>query len=251
MRWAWIGMAVVLAGCASNGGGDMAGMASISSSSFMMGCNQAVDSECLDYEKPYHEVALSGFQIDLYETTQEKYAECLEAGDCATPTCDWEPDSRAQNPVVCITYEQAQGFCHWAGKRLCTEAEWERAARGTDGRRFPWDNQEPSCDLAVMDDGGAGCGTLGAHPVGSKPGGRSPCGAHDMTGNVLEWTADWFGIDYYQQSPAENPKGPTSGTSRVMRGGSFNSTSLTMRTSYRAQASPTGGYNNLGVRCCK
>ena len=251
MRWAWISMAVVLAGCAGNGNGDVAGMAGISSSSFMMGCNQDVDTECLNYESPYHQVKLDTFKIDIYEVTQQKYAECLDAGSCGAPGCDWEPGSRAQQPVVCVTYQQAQDYCRWAGKRLCTEAEWERAARGTDGRKFPWGNQDPGCDLAVMDDGGAGCGTLGVFEVGSKPGGRSPCGAHDMSGNVLEWTADWFLVDYYQQSPEENPQGPTSGTFRVMRGGSFNSTSLTMRTSYRAQASPANGYNNLGVRCCK
>lgn len=249
MRWLWITAVCFLASCSS--GGSTGGMVAVGASSFMMGCNQDVDTECLNFEEPYHEVTLSGFEIDIFETTQEKYAECLNAGDCGTPTCDWEPGARARHPVVCITYDQAQSFCQWAGKRLCTEAEWERAARGTDGRKFPWGNQAPSCDLSVMDDGGAGCGTLGAFAVGSKPGGQSPSGAQDMAGNVLEWTADWFGVDYYQQSPGENPQGPSSGTSRVMRGGSFNSTSLTMRTSYRAQANPTSGYNNLGIRCCK
>jgi len=246
MRWIWI--LGILAGCSGGGGSEMAG---VPASTFMMGCNQEVDSECLEYEKPCHEVTLDGYRIDVFETTQEEYAGCVNSGECNPPGCDWDPDSRARYPVVCITYQQAQDFCRWAGKRLCTEAEWERAARGTDGRKFPWGNQAPGCDLAVMDDGGAGCGTLEAFAVGSKPEGRSPCGAQDMAGNVLEWTADWFGIDYYQQSPAENPPGPSSGTSRVMRGGSFNSTSLTMRTSYRAQAGPGSGYNNLGVRCCK
>jgi formylglycine-generating enzyme required for sulfatase activity len=249
MRWMWIALAFLLPGCST--GGKTGGMVAVGASSFMMGCNQDVDTECLNYEEPYHEVTLSGFEIDTFETTQQEYAECLEAGDCAAPTCDWEPGARARHPVVCITYDQARSYCQWVGKRLCSEAEWERAARGTDGRKFPWGNQAPNCDLAVMDDGGAGCGTLGAFAAGSKPGGQSPCGAQDMAGNVLEWTADWFGVDYYQQSPRENPPGPDSGTSRVMRGGSFNSTSLTMRTSYRAQANPVSGYNNLGVRCCK
>jgi formylglycine-generating enzyme required for sulfatase activity len=249
MRLVWVVVVAALAGCASDG--DTGGMAAVPSSSFMMGCNQDVDSECLEYEKPYHQVALDAFEIDIFETTQEKYSDCLDAGECGAPTCDWDPGGRARHPVVCVTYQQAQDFCRWAGKRLCTEAEWERAARGTDGRRFPWGDQAADCDLAVMDDGGAGCGTLGAFAVGSKSGGRSPCGAQDMAGNVLEWTADWFGVDYYQQSPAENPPGPAGGTARVMRGGSFNSTSLTMRTSYRAQAGPANGYNNLGIRCCK
>jgi sulfatase modifying factor 1 len=239
-----------LAGCGGNRGSteDMMG---VSKGSFMMGCNQDVDAECLDYENPYHRVTLSAFQIDIYEVTQKRYAGCLDAGECGAPTCDWDPVARADQPVVCITHDQAQVYCEWAGKRLCTEAEWERAARGKDGRRFPWGNQAASCDLAVMDDGGAGCGTLEAFEVGSRPGGQSPCGAHDMAGNVLEWTADWFGVDYYAGSPEENPKGPESGSFRVMRGGSFNSISRTLRTSYRAQANPTSGYNNLGVRCCK
>jgi formylglycine-generating enzyme required for sulfatase activity len=226
-------------------------MASAGSGDFEMGCNQELDTECLDYEKPYHQVTLGGFQIDVFETTQEKYAQCVDAGVCAAPTCDWDPDARAQYPVVCITYPQASEYCGWAGKRLCTEAEWERAARGTDGRKFPWGNQDAGCDRAVMNDGEAGCGTLGAFPVGSRPEGMSPCGAHDMAGNVLEWVSDWFRLDYYQQSPEENPQGPASGTTRVMRGGSFNSGSLTLRTSYRAQADPHNGYHNLGVRCCK
>ena len=246
MRWIWI--LGFVAGCSGGGESDMA---SIPVSTFMMGCNQEVDTECLDYEKPYHQVKLDGFEIDVYEATQQQYAGCLDAGECSLPSCDWDPGTRSRHPVVCITYQQAQDFCRWAGKRLCTEAEWERAARGTDGRRFPWGNQAADCDLAVMDAGGAGCGTLEAFAVGSRPEGQSPCGAQDMAGNVLEWTADWFGLDYYQQSAAENPAGPDSGTSRVMRGGSFNSTSLTMRTSYRAQANPASGYNNLGVRCCK
>ena len=248
MKWILIGFLGCSAGCSNGGGSDMVG---IPASSFMMGCNQDVDTECLDYEKPYHEVALGGFKIDTHETTQGEFADCLEAGECSAPTCDWEPGARARHPVVCVTYQQAQDFCRWAGKRLCTEAEWERAARGTDGRKFPWGNQDPDCDRAVMDDGGAGCGTQGAFAVGSKPEGKSPCGAQDMAGNVLEWTADWFATDYYQQSPAENPIGPSSGTNRVMRGGSFNSTSLTMRASYRAQAGPVNGYSNLGIRCCK
>jgi eukaryotic-like serine/threonine-protein kinase len=239
-----------MTGCSSGPGGPGAGMLAIGAGSFWMGCNQEVDSACFSFEYPYHQVTLDSYEIDATEVTQAQYAECVEAAVCPVPSCEWDPDGHARYPVVCLTWYAAADYCEFQSKRLCSEAEWERAARGTDGNVYPWGNQPASCSLAVINDGGSGCGTNSFDEVGSRSAGDSPCGAKDMCGNVLEWVADWFGQDYYDLSPPNNPQGPDSGTARVMRGGSYNASATTARSSYRAQADPDMGYYDLGFRCC-
>ena len=170
------------------------------------------------YEQPAHAVTLSkSFWIDLTEVTVEDYSVCWALKVCKLPMqgpkLNWGVPGKDKHPANGVTWYDAKQYCEWKGKRLPTEAEWELAARGTDGRMFPWGNTKPTCDLVVNDK----CGTTGTQKVGSKPKGDSPYGVHDMSGNVAEWVADYFKEDYYYESPAVDPKGPETGTKRVAR----------------------------------
>jgi formylglycine-generating enzyme required for sulfatase activity len=230
---------------------------------FWMGCNEAVDDECstLSNEKPYHKVGLSEFKIDKYLVTVKDYSDCVGSSACTAATtgaeCNWGISGRDNHPINCVDWNQAKAFCEWASKRLPTEAEWEKAARGPDGLKYPWGNSpKVSCEYAVMADpnaGGPGCGSGGTMPVGSKPKGASPYGVEDMIGNVFEWVADWMSSTYYQSSPSQDPMGPTSGTERVNRGGAYgitSSNSYALRASVRNSHPPTYGSNSgYGFRC--
>lgn len=217
-------------------------------------------------EMPSHKVFLEDFYIDEYEVTNIKYRKCIEAGACQEPdlnTCYvWMEDrwkqgvklgedfKRDRYPVVCVKWEDANSYCMWAGKRLPTEAEWEKAARGTDGRTYPWGNEAATCEYAVMYDGGIGCERRGSNQeVGSKPKGASPYGAMDMAGNVWEWVADWRDEKYYLNSPYKMPKGPATGTLRVLRGGSWDY-AKTVRSTIRSAAPPVDyRSSHVGFRC--
>lgn len=235
------------------------GMCLIPAGSFWMGCNSAVDNDCDSDESPYHEVTLSGYYIDKTEVTVDDYADCVTAGACTAPStassyCNWEVSGKGNHPVNCVNWSQAGEYCTWAGKRLPTEAEWEKAARGTDGRKYPWGNEDATCEYAVMDDGGNGCGTDSTWNVcGKSPAGDSPYGLCDMSGNVWEWVSDWYDSGYYTNSPASNPTGPVSGSGRVVRGGSLYDYHLDvfLRASYRYYGSPSYDGGNLGFRCVR
>ena len=214
---------------------------------------------------------LDAFTIDKYEVSVSQYRACVEAGKCAKPgrflgaqhgyeedLCNGTRPDRDNHPINCMRWWEADQYCRWAGKRLPTEAEWEKAARGTDGRRFPWGGEQANCDRAVIDDGGDGCGRETTWPVGSKPGGQSPYGVEDMSGNVWEWVDDWYSKDYYARAPAQNPRNDQPNTleakpPKVLRGGSWaDQTELIHRTSNRVQYNPdTSPDYTVGFRCAK
>jgi formylglycine-generating enzyme required for sulfatase activity len=212
---------------------------------FIMGCDLELDDECLEDEMPMHTVTLAAFEIDLTEVTQDAFTACVTAGACDPPACEWNCDA-TEIPAGCITIEQAEDYCAWADRRLPTEAEWEKAARGEDGVKFPWGNGEPDCTLANM----AGCGNE-ATPVGSLPDGASPYGALDMGGNVVEMVSDWYDPSYYEQSPSTDPTGPATGTRYGGRGGGFLSEPTWHRAAKRDWYDIIDEAPSLGFRCAR
>jgi len=232
-------------------------MCEVSSGPFMMGCNDEVDDECLEDEHPYHEVALDRYLIDHHEVTVADYRECADAGVCEEPSwgwgfwfCNYDNEDRGDHPQNCVEWFDARDYCEWVGKRLPTEAEWEKAARGTDGRKYPWGSTpRVSCDYAVIDNGEDGCGENHTWPVCSKPKGVGPYGNCDMIGNNYEWIADWYDPGYYASSPKENPRGPEEGELRVLRGGSWNRQWERARASHRVGYSPAENPYCRSFRC--
>jgi len=217
---------------------------------FLMGSTDS-DAQANDNEKPQHTVSLDTFWIDRTEVTRAQYKKCVQAGACQAPYYDSDfAASEATRPVEGISWQAAAAYCQWVGRQLPTEAQWEKAARGTDGRIYPWGNQRATCEYAVMDDGsGNGCGKSNTWPVGSKPRGVSPYGALDMAGNTGEWVADWYDDKYYVDSPPQNPQGPPSGQLRVYRSGLYYSEATAIRASVRGSSVPDGRESNLGFRC--
>jgi len=222
---------------------DPGDMVSVPAGDFVMGCNAAVDQQCSDDEKPKHTVTLSAFEIDRTEVTQAAYAACVMDGACEPASCDWNCDN-ADFPATCVTWSQATSYCTWAKKRLPTEAEWEKAARGEEGNKYPWGNDEPDCTRANM----AGCGNALKAVGGGAP---SPYGAVDMAGNVVEFVSDFYDAKYYANSPAQDPKGPASGKQYGGRGGGFKSDAEYLRTSKRDWYDPTDAAPSLGFRCAR
>ncbi len=228
---------------------------------FAMGCNPKEQPSCVDNadENPPHDVTLSPYWIDLHEVEVADYRACVEADKCTLPTLQWpvttanyDQPGRDDHPVNFVSWMQAVAYCDWAGgSRLCTEAEWEYAARGTDARTWPWGNTEPQCKHARF----SGCGAATV-AVGTLLDGESPFGLRDMAGNVWEFVSDVYAADYYSKSPKKDPHGPAAGSDpnsalRGLRGGGYDGTTVDIRTSRRAKAKMTEGLYHAGIRCCR
>ena len=221
-------------------------MALVPAGDFTMGSNLADD------EMPAHHVYLYAFYMDKYEVTVGQYAKYLEVTDMEEPP-DWHIMNQSQHqkrPVVNVDWEDAVMYCKWAGKRLPTEAEWEKAARGTDGRIYPWGNEAPT-RLHANYGRKEWNNHLALVPVGSFEEGRSPYGIYDMAGNAWEWVSDWYDYDYYKNSPRRNPIGPTTGEAKVVRGGSWLYVPEFLRSAHRFAAQPTNRHFGYGFRCAK
>jgi sulfatase modifying factor 1 len=210
-------------------------------------------------EYPRHEVVLDNYYIDTYEVTHGRYAAFVNATRHRIPEnpkyptrtlwSDHLSESLSERPVINVDWHDAEAYCRWAGKRLPTEAEWEKAARGTDDRRFPWGNVEPTHKHLNFNQQWQGEKTL--MPVGSYETGKSPFGAYDMAGNVWEWVADWYDPLYYEKSPGSNPKGPDTGTYKVLRSSGWSVETPLVRLFTRVKSDPTNRNDSTGFRCAK
>ncbi len=215
-------------------------MAYIPAGEFIMGSDEGENNE-----RPAHTVYLDAYWIDQTEVTSTMYLACLEAGDCVTPPerTYLDDPAYANHPVVYLDWDAAQNYCQQIGGRLPSEAEWEKAARGTDGRTYPW-GESIDCEKAnygrCVDD---------TTPVGSYEAGRSPYGLYDMAGNVWEWTADWYGVHVYENAPFENPTGAESGLFRTLRGGSWLTGDWNARITDRYVDDVPILRNQIGFRC--
>lgn len=225
------------------------GMVRIPSGTFKMGRDDGKKIEA-----PAHEVTVKEFLLDVHEVTVSEYRACFEAKKCPEPKekkrgkddedagkfCNFDKKDRASHPVNCVDFDAASAYCAFVGKRLPSEEEWEYAARGTDGRRYPWGDQEPNMDLLCWKRLKEELGTC---EVGSRPKGASPFGVLDLAGNVSEWTSSKY-------CPYDKPSCDT--TERAGRGGSWdysNASNVTATT--RGAAEPGFARDLLGVRCAK
>ena len=206
-------------------------------------------------EKDVHTVTLDAYYIDKFEVTNAAYAACVEDDAACKPPIQDDSFTRSDYygveeyddyPAVYINWTMANAYCEWRGARLPTEAEWEKAARGTEERLYPW-GSGIDCQKANYY-GPNGC-YGGTTQVGSYEEGKSQYGAYDMAGNVWEWVADWYSETYYLTSPTTNPTGPDSGQSRVLRGGSWNRQEFDVRVSNRNKYGPTYFNFDIGFRC--
>ena len=237
---------------------------------------------------PAHTVRLSDYCIDTYEVTNSRFAAFLQdlydqeldnvnaAGqelydlddddDVFPQRIERVPDGYGimagyeEHPVTEVFLWSGHSFCEWDGKQLPTEAQWEKAARGDDGRTYPWGEERPTCELTNFGFIGDQC-VGDTVPVGIYPDGVSPYGVHDMAGNVAEWVSDWFGMEYYANSPVFNPQGPESGwfddgqgnafEARVVRSGNHATGAGDIQTFYRQPEPPQGSSNGIGFRCVR
>lgn len=250
---------------------EVAGMMFVPAGPFWRGCDANADDWCSTeakgsvlYNVPYRELDLSAFWIDKYEVTIEQYRACMDAGACSstdgTFSDDVDPPEVPNLPVTGANWKSAEAYCEWADKRLPTEAEWEKAARGTDGRRWPWGDAWPECEqahLLISEN----CRTRHVLRVDEHPGDVSPYGVVGMIGNVQEWVSDWAASAYYESAPRIDPMGPDRegayrDTYKVVRGGYFDAgpgepgNSL-LSVYLRRWGDWEQGYGRIGFRCAR
>jgi formylglycine-generating enzyme required for sulfatase activity len=261
-------------------------MVKVMEGQFLMG-GRADEERSIDWEKPLHIVHVDTYWIDRTEVSNAMFAAFVAAtghvsdaekagmgyvsngsGRTETAGAYWKhpmgPDSSIDgledHPVMMVSWNDAAAYCAWAGRRLPTEAEWEKAARGIDGRFYPWGEEFDSSlvnadDEELLDEYSVECSPAGCDgydvtsPVGSFEGGASPYGVLDMAGNLWEWAGDYYDDAYFSISPAENPTGPSTGERRVLRGGSWLNNTYDMRTTYRYGQKPDYRSDKLGFRC--
>lgn len=232
---------------------DPVPMVTIPAGEFLMG---NPEGKGRDDEKPQRSVHLDEFTIDQVEVTNERYMTFVTSTGHRTPPNPYGTGPLQsikgieQLPVVQTTWYDAKAYCSWAKKRLPTEAEWEKAARGTDGRIFPWGNEPPTAKRANFDREWEDEHTL--RPVGSLPDGDSPYGVKDMAGNAREWVSDWYDAEYYHHAPNRNPQGPDKkGVVRSIRGGSWHSPVSDITTSARGRGGFALQTHGTGFRCAR
>ncbi len=247
------------------------GMVEVPAGEFVMGCGDGVLAAGLDRAvwevcAPEHVVYLERFWIDKFEVTAGEFADCIGAGACSGQgecityggVANIAYEVRSEYPMNCVSWSGAAEYCAWVGRRLCREAEWEKAARGADGWLFPWGSEPlPDCCLTVMgaqgeatEGGDCECGLFDSQPIGSRLADSSVYGTRDMCGNVSEWVADWYDWAYWKTAVPANPSGPSSGVERVRRGGNFTFYNPYMPLCLRLHNDPAWVNSEVGFRCC-
>lgn len=231
---------------------DVPGMVFFPAGEFMMGNDNGRKDE-----QPRHNVFLDAFYFDRYETTGKDFEQYLAANpDQHTTITGWESDrtiqsEMAKRPVFGLSWQRCQNYCVWRGKRLPTEAEWERAAGGLENRLYPWGNEPPDSTRANF---GKCCNVLAGRifaEVGTYESGKTPEGVYDMAGNAAEWVYDWYDKSYYQRGEHRNPQGPEKGRYHVIRGGAWNSYPYYMRSTDRYGTNDGQDFYGIGCRCAK
>jgi len=244
----------------AKGGHPPEGMVVVPAGKFPMGCDSDKVKNCDTHESPLHEVDLDAFYIDVFEVSVGEYAGCVKAGTCTeirdrnekVCTTSWSDPGL---PLDCVSQLQAKCYCEWMGKRLPTEAEWEKAARGTDRRLYAWGNSPaPSCETSgIWSISTPACRFPTPRPRGTYTLDRSPYGVRDMTGGVAEMVTDNYETHYYEASPAKNPTGPDKlKFDIVFRGGRYSDPSTRNFTTYgRFSQPPRAAVGGIGFRCAK
>ncbi len=252
-------------------GACVAGTVTVSGGTFKMGCDKETEGTCPEDTVPLHEVELSGYEMDKFEVPVELYELCIAENICTndnaeephyrtssdSPNCNIGNPERKNHPANCVTWHGAKAYCEWLGKRLPTEAEWEYAAKSGKVQIYPWGNTpEASCDNTVMKSSANGCGTNTTYPVGSRPSGASEQGIYDLSGNVAEYTADWYEKKFYStdeasQKDTQGPAEPEKDKYKVIRGGSYIYGENHTRASFRSSAKLDDKAIDFGFRCVK
>ena len=234
------------------------GMVLIEKGPFLMGSKKSMlelkphdlfntDRHTLGPENPAHEVYLDSFYIDKYEVTNEAYAKFMKETRVKKPKGWNDPNfNHPQQPVVGISWKEAVEFCQWQNKRLPTEAEWEKAARGKRPIRYPWGNTSPDSSKLNYNQE-----LKKTTAVGSFDSGKSDYGLYDLSGNASEWVNDWHFPEYYLFSPKENPRGPEKGQYKVIRGGSWRNNADDVDLVYRNATTPKNRSLAIGFRCAR